>query len=161
MLARRPAQGNFLTLPRMTIGFLSLNPLIIRESIIPVSVNPSFPCPPMTKRYTMHIKQMNWPKVKRFRNLAMACDFLPRSFRSHDIKRPDDDDFDDAQDDDTAAERCSSSLPGSSSSSALSKIQLDFHGDFGIKEKREIAIKITPQSTDEAACKMQQGQDFE
>ena len=60
----------------------------------------------------------------------MACDFLPRSFRSHDIKRPDDD-FDDAQDDDTAAERCSSSLPGSSSSSALSKIQLDFHGDLG------------------------------
>ena len=31
----------------------------------------------------------------------MACDFLPRSFRSHDIKRPDDD-FDDAEDDDTA-----------------------------------------------------------
>ena len=61
----------------------------------------------------------------------MACDFLPRSFRSHDIKRPDDDDFDDAQDDDTAAERCSSSLPGSSSSSSLSKIQLDFHGDLG------------------------------
>lgn len=32
----------------------------------------------------------------------MACDFLPRSFRSHDIKRPDDDDFDDdAEDDDS------------------------------------------------------------
>ena len=41
------------------------------------------------------------PKSKGSENLAMACDFLPRSFRSHDIKRPDDD-FDDAEDDDTA-----------------------------------------------------------
>lgn len=42
------------------------------------------------------------PKSKGSENLAMACDFLPRSFRSHDIKRPDDD-FDDAEDDDTAS----------------------------------------------------------
>ena len=49
-------------------------------------------------------KYIRWidPKSKGSENLAMACDFLPRSFRSHDIKRPDDD-FDDAEDDDTAS----------------------------------------------------------
>lgn len=50
-----------------------------------------------------HISRWIDPKSKgSAENLAMACDFLPRSFRSHDIKRPDDDDFDDdAEDDDS------------------------------------------------------------
>ena len=119
-------------------------------------------CPAILPISYAHISRWIDPKSKgSAENLAMACDFLPRSFRSHDIKRPDDDDFDDDAEDDDSDDAGAPHLfffgAGVKFKLGLVWDTVGFSRGFRIKEKREIAIKITPQSTDADATRSNLG----